>query len=53
MTTPLIIFGAGDIAELAHYYFTTDSDYEVTAFVVDRQHLEATQFCGLPVCCRQ
>lgn len=49
MTTPLIIFGTGDIAELAHYYFSTDSDYEVVAFAVDRQYLEAPDFCDLPV----
>lgn len=49
MTTRLIIFGTGDIAELAHHYFSVDSDYEVIGFAVDRQYLEAPQFCGLPV----
>ncbi|MHA6645999.1 acetyltransferase [Mesorhizobium sp. A623] len=49
MTERLIIFGAGDIAELAHYYFSTDSDYEVVAFVVDREYITVAQFCGLPV----
>jgi len=49
MTTRLIIFGTGDIAELAHHYFSTDSDYAVAAFTVDRQYLETPQFCGLPV----
>ena len=45
----LIIFGAGDIAELAHFYFSTDSNYEVVAFTVDAAYLTATKFCGLPV----
>ncbi|WP_454764700.1 acetyltransferase [Cupriavidus campinensis] len=49
MKTPLVIFGAGDIAQLAHYYFSHDSDYEVVAFCVDAAYLSATNFCGLPV----
>lgn len=46
----LVIFGCGDIAQLAHFYFTTDSEHEVVAFTVDRAYLppDAT-FCGLPV----
>jgi len=46
----LVIFGCGDIAQLAHFYFTTDSAHEVVAFTVDRAYLppDAT-FCGLPV----
>jgi sugar O-acyltransferase (sialic acid O-acetyltransferase NeuD family) len=46
---PLVIFGAGDIAELAHYYFTHDSDHEVKGFVVDGSHKTVDSFCGLPV----
>ncbi|VFR48066.1 Acyltransferase [plant metagenome] len=46
---PLIIFGAGDIAELAHYYFSTDSEREVVAFTVDREYLSADTWQGLPV----
>lgn len=49
MKKSLIIFGAGDIAQLAHYYFSTDSNYEVVAFTVDVAYLAATEFCGLPV----
>lgn len=49
MKKPLIIFGAGDIAQLAHYYFSTDSNYEVAAFTVDAAYVTATEFCGLPV----
>lgn len=49
MKKSLIIFGSGDIAQLAHYYFSTDSDYEVIAFTVDYNHHTADFFCGLPV----
>lgn len=49
MKTPLVIFGAGDIAQLAHYYFTHDSNYEVVAFCVDAAYVETDEFCGLPV----
>jgi len=45
----LVIFGAADAAELAHFYFTKDSDYEVAAFCVDREFLKEGRFCGLPV----
>lgn len=37
MKKPLVIFGSGDIAQLAHYYFSTDSNYEVVAFTVAEQ----------------
>jgi len=46
---PLVIFGTGEIAELAYFYFTTDSDYTVIAFTVDRTHIKSSEFIGLPV----
>ncbi len=49
MRKKLIVFGSGDIAELAYYYFSTDSDFEIAAFTVDRAYLKETQICGLPV----
>jgi sugar O-acyltransferase (sialic acid O-acetyltransferase NeuD family) len=49
MKTSLIIFGSGDIAQLAHYYFTTDSEYQVVAFTVDSAYLIEQTFCNLPV----
>lgn len=49
MKKPLVIFGAGDIAQLAHFYFSADSNYEVVAFTVDAAYLSGTEFCGLPV----
>ncbi len=46
----LIIFGISDAAELAHYYFTSDSGYQVEAFSVDSQYLPNNgYFCSLPV----
>ena len=44
-----MIFGAGDIARLADYYFKHDSDHEVVAFTVDRQYRETDVFLGLPL----
>jgi hypothetical protein len=35
MSRPLVIFGAGDIAELAHYYFSRGGGHNVAAIAVD------------------
>lgn len=45
----LVVFGAGDIARLAHFYFTRDSGHEVVAFAVDADHRERDELCALPV----
>ena len=45
----LIIFGAGDIAQLAFHYFSNDSVYKITAFTVDSEYIKENEFCGLPV----
>jgi sugar O-acyltransferase (sialic acid O-acetyltransferase NeuD family) len=46
----LVIFGCGDIAQLAHFYFCEDSAYKPVAFTVDEAYLpENNSFCGLPV----
>lgn len=49
MKKPLVVFGSSDLAQLAHFYFSTESEYEVVAFTVDSAHLTSTTFCGLPV----
>lgn len=49
MKKKLVIFGTGDIAQLAHFYFSTDSNYEVAAFTVEAAYLDKAEFCGLPV----
>jgi sugar O-acyltransferase (sialic acid O-acetyltransferase NeuD family) len=45
----LVIFGTGDIARLAHYYFTNDSEYQVAGFVVDRAFRTGERFLELPL----
>jgi sugar O-acyltransferase (sialic acid O-acetyltransferase NeuD family) len=45
----LVIFGTGQIAELAWYYFAHDSAYRPVAFTVDRDYIESQTFHGLPV----
>lgn len=45
----IVIFGAGDIARLAHFYFTRDSPHHVAAFAVDREYRRADAFQGLPL----
>lgn len=49
MNKSLVIFGTSDIAQLAHYYFSQDSEYKVAAFTVDREYMTSNEFCGLPV----
>ncbi|HEX5093991.1 MAG TPA: acetyltransferase [Burkholderiales bacterium] len=49
MSKPLVLFGAGDIAQLAHYYFSKDSSYRVAAFTVDGAFLKSPALEGLPV----
>lgn len=45
----LVIFGAGDIAQLAHFYFGYDGGRQVVAFTVDDAYVKEPVFCGLPV----
>lgn len=45
----LVIFGAGDIAELAAFYFKNQGSYEVVAFTVDAAFIKEPTFNGLPV----
>jgi sugar O-acyltransferase (sialic acid O-acetyltransferase NeuD family) len=49
MTRPLVVFGIGQWAELADFYFRHDSPYEVAAFTVDRDYLDGDTFQGRPV----
>jgi len=49
MARGLVIFGTGQIAELANFYFANDSMYEVAGFTVDDAYATATDFAGLPV----
>ncbi len=45
----LVIFGTGDIARLAHFYFGRDTDLRVVAFTVDASHRDAGELLGLPL----
>lgn len=45
----IVIFGVGQIAEVAHFYLTHDSDYETVAFTADGAFIEETEYHGLPV----
>lgn len=45
----LVIFGAENFAAISHYYFSTDSDYTVAGFTVDRAYIREPEFNGLPL----
>lgn len=45
----VVIFGIGQIAELAHFYLENDSDHKVVAFTVDKEYLSEKEYKGLPV----
>jgi sugar O-acyltransferase (sialic acid O-acetyltransferase NeuD family) len=49
MSSGIIIFGAGDIAQVAHFYFTHDKVAEVVAFTVDGAYRTGESLCGLPL----
>jgi sugar O-acyltransferase (sialic acid O-acetyltransferase NeuD family) len=48
-TKKLVIFGMGDLAEIAYEYFSVDSEYDVIGFTADRERCKEKTFCGLPV----
>ena len=45
----LVVFGAGDMARLAHFYFSTDSEHRVAAFTVDADYRTGDTFQDLPL----
>jgi sugar O-acyltransferase (sialic acid O-acetyltransferase NeuD family) len=56
MTSPLrdiVVFGTGQIAEVADFYFTHDSEHDVVAFVVDADYVREDSFRGRPVLTRE
>ena len=46
---PLVIFGTGSLAQLAHFYFTHDSDRSVAGFTADSGHIVEPRCQGLPL----
>jgi len=49
MSKGIVVFGVGQWAELAHFYFTHDSPHDVVAFTVDRDYLVEDTLHELPV----
>ncbi len=45
----LLMFGAGQTAEIIFHYFKNDSNYNVVGFTVDGENLKENSFMGLPV----
>ena len=46
---PVVIFGTGELAQLAHFYFTHDSTRQVAGFAVDAQYKDTQEYLGLPL----
>lgn len=46
---PIVIFGTGDIAELAHVMFEQAGEREIAGFTVDAGYRDTNQFRGLPL----
>lgn len=49
MSSKIVLFGTGSIAQVAHFYLTHDSEHEVAAFTVNESHLTQKELMGLPV----
>ncbi|WP_100070046.1 hypothetical protein [Candidatus Odyssella thessalonicensis] len=45
----VIIFGTGQLAEVAFQYLTRDTAHKIVAFTVDQEYMTSTTFMGLPV----
>lgn len=45
----IIIFGNSEIADLAYYYFSNDSQFEVVAFTIDDSYMKNNSFNKLPL----
>ena len=49
MIKKLIIFGIGDVAELASFYFSKFTDYKVEAFSIDEEYIKDTSQGNTPI----
>lgn len=45
----IVIFGTGEIGDLAYYYFKHDTDYDVVAFVADDEFIESDTHNKFPL----
>jgi len=49
MAKPLIIFGSGEIASLAKFYFEHDAGRKVEVFTVDDEYVDDNNLGGIPI----
>jgi len=49
MLEKVVIFGLGDISEIANFYLSKDDRYEVVAFTVDKNYIDQEFFHDLPI----
>ncbi|MGB9365893.1 MAG: acetyltransferase [Xanthobacteraceae bacterium] len=49
MDRQVVIFGTGELGELADFYFTHDSNFNVAGFTVDQAYLKETTFRDRPL----
>ncbi|MBT5402310.1 MAG: acetyltransferase [Crocinitomicaceae bacterium] len=45
----IVLFGTGAFAEVAYWYFTEDSDYEIVAFTADADYCKTETVLDLPL----
>lgn len=45
----VVIFGTGDLAQVAHFYLTHDSSYEIVAFTANKKYIKENELFKLPV----
>jgi len=45
----VVIFGTGDFAQVAYFYLTNDSPYEIVAFTANKDSIKEKELFGLPV----
>lgn len=45
----VIIFGTGDISQIAHLYLSEDDKYKIVAFAIDKDFIQQDTFFDLPV----
>lgn len=45
----VIIFGIGDISDIAHFYLSQDTKYELVAFTMDKEYIKEDLFRDLPI----
>jgi len=45
----VIIFGTGDISDIAYFYLSQENKYEVVAFTMDKEYIKEENFRGLSI----